>query len=125
MKSGKDPDDNFMEAILKRNVVIGMGEPMTDRPFKDILVQGLTDEYDAVKFQIYRDSSFGIDDLQTNMRHLYLDKSRSSETSGRIAGRGAMMSAEYVPCCNWNCDQHARRGVAMSAGSEVCHRCNK
>ena len=71
-----------MEAILKRNEVTGMGEPMTDRRFKDILVQGITDEYDVVKFQIYRDSSFGLNDIQKTMRHLYLDaKSRSSETS--------------------------------------------
>ena len=55
---------------------------MTDRRFKGILVQGITDEYDVVKFQIYRDSSFGLNDIQKTMRHLYLDaKSRSSETS--------------------------------------------
>ena len=59
------------------------------------------------------------------MRHLYLDaKSRSSEVSGRIAGRVAVMSTESVACCNCNFDQNAPRGVAMSAASEVCHHCN-
>ena len=33
MKPDQDPDDYFMEAILKRNEVAGMGEPMTDRRF--------------------------------------------------------------------------------------------
>lgn len=93
MKPGQDPYDYFMEAILKRNEVAGMGEPMTDRRLKDILAQGFKDENDPVKFQIYRDSSFSPDDIQTTMRHLYLDtKSRSSEGSGRNAGRGAVMS---------------------------------
>ena len=114
-----------MEAILKRNEVTGMGEPMTDRRFKDILVQGFKDEYDAIKFQIYQDSSFGLDDILKTMRHLYIDaKSRSSEVSGRITGRGAVMSTESVACCNCNCDQHAPRSVAISAASEVCHHCN-
>ena len=114
-----------MEAILKRNEVTGMGEPMTNRRFKDILVMGFTDEYDAVKFQIYRDSSSGLDDIQKTMRNLYLDaKPRSSGVSGRIAGRGALISTESVACCNCSYDQHAPRGVAMSAASEVCHHRN-
>ena len=70
-----------------------MGKPMTDRRFKDILVQGLTNENDAVKFQIYRDSSIDPDDIRKTMRHLYLDaKSRRSEARGSITGRGAAMS---------------------------------
>ena len=40
-----------MDAILRRNEVTGVGEPMTDRRVKDILVQSFN-EYDAVKFQI-------------------------------------------------------------------------
>ena len=63
MKPGQDPDDYFMEATLKRNEVTWMGEPMTERRFKDILVQGFTDEYDPVKFQIYRESSSDLDDI--------------------------------------------------------------
>ena len=60
---------------------------MSDRHFKDIWVQGFTDEYGAVRFEIYRDSSFGLDDIQKTTRLLYLDaKSCSSETGGRIAG---------------------------------------
>ena len=115
-----------MEVIQKRNEVTGREELMTDRRFKDILDQGFTDEYDAVKFQMSRDSSFGLDDKQKSMQRLYLDaQSRSNETSGSIAGPGATMSAEYVACCNCNCDQHAPRDVAMSAASEVCHQCNK
>ena len=42
MKSGQDPDDYFTEAIIKRAEVEAMGEPVTDRWFKDIVVQGFT-----------------------------------------------------------------------------------
>lgn len=50
---------------------------------------------------------------------------RRSESSGRIARRGAAISTKSVACCNPNCDQHAPRGVTKSAESDVCHNCNK
>ena len=62
---------------------------------------------------------------QKPMHHLYLDKSRRSEDSGRIAGRGAVRSRKSISCCNQSCDQHAPGGVAMSAELGVCHNCNK
>lgn len=82
-----------MEAILKRNGATGMGELMIDRRVKDILIQGFTDEYDSVSFQIHRDSSLSLDDMQKLVRHLYLDaKSCCIEASGTIAARDAVMS---------------------------------
>lgn len=43
---------------------------------------------------IYRDPTFGLDQLQTTMRHLYLDNlSRDKQATGRIAKRGIAMSA--------------------------------
>ena len=126
MTPGPDPDDYFMEAILKRNEVTGMGEAVTDQRVKDIRVHVFTDEYDTVKLQIYRHSSFGLDDIQNTISHLHLDaKSPGSEASGRIAGHGDVMSTESVACFNCNCDRHAPRGFTMSAASEVCHHCNK
>lgn len=66
---------------------------MTDRGIKDILIQGATNEYDVVKFQINWDSSFGLYDIQKPMRHLYFDTEFCrGEHSGRITGRGAAMS---------------------------------
>ena len=40
MKQGQNPDDFFMEKTLARAELAKMGEPMTDRRFKDICVQG-------------------------------------------------------------------------------------
>ena len=40
MKQGQDPDEFFMEKTLARAELAKMGEPMTDRRFKDICVQG-------------------------------------------------------------------------------------
>ena len=63
-----------------------MGEPMTDRRFKDIAVQGFTPEYESISLMMYRDSTFDLAQIQTTMRHLYQDNlSRSNEAKGRIA----------------------------------------
>ena len=53
---------------------------------------------------MYRDPTVDLAQIQTTMRHLYLDNlSRSNEAKGRIAGRGVAMSAETVVC--YNCDK--------------------
>ena len=67
---------------------------MTDRRFKDIVVQGFTPEYESIKLMMYRDPTFDVAQIQTTMRRMYLDNlSRSKEAGGRIAGRGIAMLA--------------------------------
>ncbi|CAM9499401.1 unnamed protein product [Laminaria digitata] len=93
-----------------------MGELMTDRRFKDIVVQGFTPEYESIKLMMYRGPTFDLAQIQTTMRHLYVDNlSRSKEAGGRIAGRGIAMSAEPVVC--YNCDEvgHFSRNCRMPA----------
>ena len=60
-----------------------MGEPISDRIFKDICVQGFTSEYKDIKMMIYRDPTFNIYQMQSTMRHLHLDDlSRSNGAKG-------------------------------------------
>ena len=48
-----------------------MNEPITDRRFKDICVQGF--EYKDIKMMMYLDPTLDIDQMQSTMRYLYLD----------------------------------------------------
>ena len=92
MEQGVDPDSYFMEKTLARSELEKMGEPITDRTFKDICVQGFTSENKDIKMMMYGDPTFDIDQMQSTMRHLYLDDlSRNSDT--KIAGRGVSMTA--------------------------------
>ncbi|CAN0181136.1 unnamed protein product, partial [Laminaria digitata] len=76
-----------------------MDEPITDRRFKDICVQGFTSDYRDIKLMMYRDPSFDIDQMQSTMRHLYLDDlSRNSVVKGKIAGRGVAMTPDTSTC---------------------------
>ena len=91
MEQGEDPDSYLMEKTLARSELEKMGEIISDRRFKDICVQGFTAEYKDIKMMMYRDPTFDIDQMQSTMRHLYLDDiSRNSDTT--IAGRGVAMT---------------------------------
>ena len=43
--------------------VENMGEPITDRCLKEIMVQGMTDDYKDIKLMMYRDPSVNLDQI--------------------------------------------------------------
>ena len=91
MEPGQNPDDYFNKKRLLRITIEKMGEKVSDRWFKDICVTGFTDAYKDVNIMMYRDSSFDIDQMQTTMRHMFLDQQSRNGTKGCIAGRGTAM----------------------------------
>ena len=104
MELGQNPDDYFNQKRLLRIRAEKMGEHVSDRYFKDICVTGFTDNYKDVKMMMYRDPSFDVDQMQTTMRHMFLDEQSRNRTKGRIAGRGSVMTAvtsEQDTICYW------------------------
>ena len=104
MEPGQNPDDYFNQKRLLRIRTEKMGERISDRYFKDICVTGFTDNYKDVKMMMYRDPSFDVDQMQTTMRHMFLDEQSRNGTKGRIAGRGSVMTAatsEQDIICYW------------------------
>ena len=94
MEPGQNPDDYFNKKCLLRIRIEKMGETVSDRWFKDICVTGFTDECKDVKMMLYRDSSFDIDQMQTTMRHTFLDQQSWNGTKGCIAGSGTAMTTK-------------------------------
>ena len=104
MEPGQNPDDYFNQKRVLRIRAEKMGEHISDRYFKDICVTGFTDNYNDVKMMMYRDPSFDVDQMQTIMRHMFLDEQSRNGTKGRIAGRGSVMTAvtsEQDIICYW------------------------
>ena len=95
IKEGEDPDDYFMEKTLGRAELAKMDETITDRSFEDICVQGFTSEYKDVKMMMYRDPTFDIHQMQSTMRHLYLDDI-SHNNDAKITGSGVAMTATSI-----------------------------
>ena len=94
MEPRQNPDDYFNKKRLLRIRIEKMGEKVSDRWFKDICVTRFTDDYKDVKMLMYRDSSFDIDQMQTTMRHMFLDQQSRNGTKGRIAGCGTAMTTK-------------------------------
>lgn len=121
MTSGQDPDNYINELTRLRNLLTEMEEPITDRHFTDIVLQGLTEEYRDVKLMTWKDPDFDLPKIQSVLRHLYLDGLSRNKT-GRIAGRGTAMTAtsatpdpSAIICHNCGKSGHYRSGCAVPA----------
>ena len=90
MKLEENPNNHFMEKTVARDELEKIGEPISDRRFKDICEQKFSAEYRDIKM-IYQDPTIDIDQMQSAMRHLYLDDLyNSSGAKGKIIGRGML-----------------------------------
>ena len=88
-----------------------MGENISNRRFKDIMVQGLTTDCREVKMIAYRHRKMGLEEIQSTMRSMYLDDmSRRNNYRRGIAGRGAAMAVELARDINhgvcYNCREN-------------------
>ena len=110
MTPGQDPDEYFLQATLIRGELAEMGEPVSDERFQDIMVQGLSKDYEHIKHATHRDDTYTIEQIQHTMRNFYMDEeSRRRESKGRVAGRGAAMTVEST----------------RDLSEIICHNCKK
>ncbi|CAN0290931.1 unnamed protein product, partial [Ectocarpus fasciculatus] len=117
MEPGQNPDDYFNQKHLLRHKVEKMGEVISDRYFKDICVTGFTDDYKDVKMIMYRDPDFSVDQMQTTMRHMFLDEQSRKGPKGGIAGKGFAMATSTPATC-FECGEsgHIRRNCPRKRG---------
>ena len=54
MEKGQDSDDYTIKLLEIRGQLHEMGEKTSDERFEDILLQGLTDDYEFVKMTSFR-----------------------------------------------------------------------
>lgn len=117
MGPGENPDDYFNQKHLLRAQLEKMGENTSDRRFKDICVQGFSDEYKDIRMMVFRDPSFDVLQMQSTMRNIFLDEQSRKGLKGRIAGRGFAMTAatSEVICNSCNEPGYIRRNPALSS----------
>ncbi|CAN0398258.1 unnamed protein product, partial [Scytosiphon promiscuus] len=63
MEEGEDPDVFFVQLDQLADDLESMGEPVTKHRVMDIILSGMTSEYELVRFQAMKDSEFSLDDL--------------------------------------------------------------
>lgn len=95
MEPGQDRDEYFLEKTLGRSELEKMGEPVSYRRFKDTSAAG----YNNIELVMYRDPTVNIDEMQSTLRHLYLDElARNDGEKGAVAGGGIAMTGETPTC---------------------------
>ena len=69
-----------------------MGEKISDERFEDILLQGLTNDYEFVKMTSFHSPNFAINEIQSMMKHLYIDRLSKPGYVNQLASRGAAIT---------------------------------
>ncbi|CAN0354986.1 unnamed protein product, partial [Ectocarpus sp. 4 AP-2014] len=110
MARGEDPDDFFTTMENLRERLKDMGAIISDERFEDIILQAISTDYDYVRQTSFRVRDFGLEEIKTTMKNMYIDRlSRTSTKS--VAGRGVAMPASNeestIKC--FNCRQHGHR----------------
>ena len=74
-----------------------MQENILDERFQDIILQGLTDDYDYIRDTHHRDRTFGLEEMKNTMKNMYVDNlSRRDNNRSRIGGRGVAMGTRNL-----------------------------
>ena len=87
MEEGQDPDDYTIKLMEIRGRLQEMGEKTSDERFEDISLQGLTDDYEFVKMTSFHSPTFGINEIQSMTRNLYIDRLSRPGHINKLAGR--------------------------------------
>lgn len=68
----QDPDDFFF-ILDKYAHIVENREAVSDERFEDIVMQGITKDYDYVRYTNYRDPEFGLEEIQAILRRINID----------------------------------------------------
>ncbi|CAN0560278.1 unnamed protein product, partial [Laminaria digitata] len=68
MEPDEDPYNFIMQATRLRSRLAAVKEPVTDRHFTEIIVQGLPESYRDIKLTTYKDPDLDLSKIQSTMR---------------------------------------------------------
>lgn len=95
---------------------------MSDKGFEDILLQGLTNDYELVKMTSFHTPNFSINDTQSIMTNFYIDRLSSPANVNKITGKGIAMATTRKPIKvrRYNCQDvgHIKRECTNSKQEE-------
>ncbi|CAB1102163.1 unnamed protein product [Ectocarpus sp. CCAP 1310/34] len=109
MAQGEDPDGFFITVEDVRQRPKDMVEIISDERFEDVILQAISNDYDYVRPTSFRVRHFGLEEIKTTMKSMYID-SLSRTWTKSVAGRGVAMPASngdsIIKC--FNCGQFRR-----------------
>ncbi|CAM9555616.1 unnamed protein product, partial [Sphacelaria rigidula] len=93
MSPGQDPDVCLTKIYELRDQLVYMGEPISDDRLTDIVVEGLTDEYDRIKYNAERNPDFSIFGIEVTMRNMFSNRVARGILSKAVRDRDSAMIA--------------------------------
>ena len=86
MEEGQYPDDYVIKLMEIRGRLHEMGEKISDERFEDIFLKRLTDGYEFVNMTSFCSPHFVIEEIQSMMRNLYIDRLSRPGHVNKLAG---------------------------------------
>ena len=92
MAPGQDPDIFLSRVYQLRDEVDNAGEER----LTDIVIEGLTSDYDPIKYNAECDPDLTVQSIETTMRNMYANRLTRRITSGRSYGRDSSLMVTSV-----------------------------
>ena len=89
MSTGQDPDTFLSRVYQLRDELENAGETVSEERMTDIVLEGLTSDYDLIKYNAERDPDLSIQDIDMTMRNMYA--TAPHEKSPRVNSMGAIL----------------------------------
>ncbi|CAM9796794.1 unnamed protein product, partial [Sphacelaria rigidula] len=74
MAPDQDPDVFFSTVFQLRDELRCVGEVVSEERLTDIIIEGISDEYDLIKYNAERDLDLSISDIENTMRNMYANR---------------------------------------------------
>ncbi|CAM9942141.1 unnamed protein product, partial [Ascophyllum nodosum] len=74
MTPNQDPDESLAQVFQQRDELEHIGETFTKARMLDIILEGLSDEYESIRFAAERDPEISLEEIKITMRNMYANR---------------------------------------------------
>ena len=106
-RPNQDPDEYISEGFEQRDELEHIGESFTEATILDIMLEGLSDEYEPIRFAAERDPEISLKEIEIAMRNKYANSVARGDGSTFSREKGcqsAMMASSgfkgSCDCCS-------------------------
>ena len=89
MRPNQDPDEYLTEVFQQRDELEHIGESFTEPRILDIILEGLSNEYEPIRFAAERDPEISLKEIQITMGNMYANRVARDDGSTFLRRRDA------------------------------------
>ena len=112
MTPNQHPDEYLTQVFQQRDELEHISETFTEARILDIILEGLSDEYEPIRFVAERDPEISLKEIEITMRNMYANRITRGDgsTFSREKGRESAMTASsgFKGSCDY-CSKPGRK----------------